>query len=70
MHTRRGAVEWRAASGGSSLSAYDAIALARFDAEGTTLQGMLDQVRSLPGVFHALAAPRLTHVEAVGVTAA
>jgi hypothetical protein len=31
---------------------------------------MLDQVRSLPGVFHALAAPRLTHVEAVGVTAA
>jgi hypothetical protein len=45
---------------------YDAIALARFDAEGTTLQRMLDQVRSLPGVLHALAAPRLTHVEAVG----
>jgi hypothetical protein len=49
---------------------YDAIALARFDAEGTTLQWMLDQVRSLPGVLHALAAPRLTHMEAVGDTAA
>jgi hypothetical protein len=50
---------------------YDAIALARFDAgEGTTLEWVLEEIRSLPGVLHALAAPRLSPVEVVDVSAA
>jgi hypothetical protein len=49
---------------------YDAIAFARYDASaGTTLQWVLEEVRSLPGVLHALAAPRLSPVEVVDVSA-
>ena len=34
---------------------YDALALARADGDG--FQGVLEQIRGLPGVLHALAAP-------------
>jgi Lrp/AsnC ligand binding domain len=34
---------------------YDALALARADGDG--FQGVLEQIRGLPGVIHALAAP-------------
>ena len=36
---------------------YDALALASQDPGADDLQGMLEQVRQLPGVIHALAAP-------------
>jgi hypothetical protein len=36
---------------------YDALALARSDASGDTFQAIVDQIRGLPGVIHALAAP-------------
>jgi Lrp/AsnC ligand binding domain len=36
---------------------YDALALARSDAMGDTFQAILEQIRDLPGVTHALAAP-------------
>jgi hypothetical protein len=36
---------------------YDAIALASTDSMGRTLQGVLDDIRSLPGVTRALTAP-------------
>ena len=36
---------------------YDALALASQDPGAEDLQGMLEQVRQLPGVIHALAAP-------------
>jgi hypothetical protein len=36
---------------------YDALALARQDPGADDLQGMLEQIRQLPGVIHALAAP-------------
>jgi hypothetical protein len=36
---------------------YDTIALAQEDPGTDDLQGMLEQVRQLPGVIHALAAP-------------
>ena len=36
---------------------YDALALARSDVGGDTFQAIVDQIRGLPGVIHALAAP-------------
>jgi hypothetical protein len=36
---------------------YDALALVRSDASGDTFQAIVDQIRGLPGVIHALAAP-------------
>lgn len=36
---------------------YDTIAFARQDPGAGDLQGMLKQIRQLPGVIHALAAP-------------
>ena len=36
---------------------YDTIALARQDPGADDLQGLLERVRRLPGVIHALAAP-------------
>jgi hypothetical protein len=36
---------------------YDALALARHDPGADDLQGTLEQIRQLPGVIHALAAP-------------
>jgi hypothetical protein len=36
---------------------YDALALVRSDAGGDSFQAIVDQVRRLPGVIHALAAP-------------
>jgi hypothetical protein len=36
---------------------YDALALARSDAGGDSFQAIVDQIRGLPGVIHALAAP-------------
>ena len=36
---------------------YDALALVRADAGGDTFQAIVDQIRGLPGVIHALAAP-------------
>jgi len=42
---------------------YDALALARSDPDGAGFDGVLDRVRSLPGVLHALAAPLSGRVE-------
>jgi hypothetical protein len=36
---------------------YDALALARSDVMGDAFKTILDQIRGLPGVIHALAAP-------------
>ena len=36
---------------------YDALALVSSDAGGDTFQAIVDQIRGLPGVIHALAAP-------------
>jgi len=36
---------------------YDALALVRSDVGGDTFQAIVDQIRGLPGVIHALAAP-------------
>ena len=36
---------------------YDALALVRSDVGGDAFQSIVDQIRGLPGVFHALAAP-------------
>jgi hypothetical protein len=36
---------------------YDALALARQDPAADDLQAMLERIRQLPGVIHALAAP-------------
>jgi hypothetical protein len=36
---------------------YDALALARSDVMGEAFETILDQIRGLPGVIHALAAP-------------
>jgi hypothetical protein len=36
---------------------YDALALVRSDAGGDSFQAIVDRVRGLPGVIHALAAP-------------
>lgn len=42
---------------------YDALALARSDPDGIGLDGVLDTIRALPGVIHALAAPLSRPVE-------
>src|SRR5262245_29558743 len=42
---------------------YDALALARSDADGDGFDGVLDRIRMLPGVLHALAAPLTGAVE-------
>ena len=42
---------------------YDALALARSDADGSGFDGVLDRIRGLPGVLHALAAPLMGRVE-------
>jgi hypothetical protein len=50
---------------------YDALALVRSDAGGDTFQAIVDQIRGLPGVIHALAAPLVQRpVELVTNTAA
>jgi hypothetical protein len=36
---------------------YDALALVSSDASGDTFQAIVEQIRGLPGVIHALAAP-------------
>lgn len=36
---------------------YDALAMTRTDPDGDGLQALLDQIRALPGVIRALAAP-------------
>jgi AsnC-like helix-turn-helix protein len=36
---------------------YDALALARSGPDGVGFDGVLDEIRALPGVIHALAAP-------------
>ena len=36
---------------------YDALALVSSDASGDAFQAIVDQIRGLPGVIHALAAP-------------
>jgi hypothetical protein len=45
---------------------YDALALVSSDASGDTFQAIVDQIRGLPGVIHALAAPLAR--EPVGLT--
>ena len=42
---------------------YDALALARSDPDGAGFDGVLDRIRMLPGVLHALAAPLARPVE-------
>lgn len=42
---------------------YDALALARSDPDGIGFDGVLDTIRALPGVIHALAAPLSRPVE-------
>jgi hypothetical protein len=42
---------------------YDALALARSDPDGVGFDGVLDEIRALPGVIHALAAPLSRPVE-------
>jgi hypothetical protein len=50
---------------------YDALALVRADAGGDTFQAIVNQIRGLPGVIHALAAPLAREtVELVSNTAA
>jgi hypothetical protein len=50
---------------------YDALALVRSDAGGDTFESIVDQIRGLPGVIHALAAPLAREtVELVSTTAA
>ena len=50
---------------------YDALALVRSDASGDTFQAIVDQIRGLPGVIHALAAPLAREtVDLVSTTAA
>jgi hypothetical protein len=50
---------------------YDALALVRSDGAGDTFQAIVDQIRGLPGVIHALAAPLARDtVELVSNTAA
>jgi hypothetical protein len=36
---------------------YDALALARPDGDGQTLEGIVERIRTFPGVIRALAAP-------------
>jgi Lrp/AsnC ligand binding domain len=42
---------------------YDALALARSDPDGIGFDGVLETIRALPGVIHALAAPLTRPVE-------
>ena len=42
---------------------YDALALARSGPDGVGFDGVLDEIRALPGVIHALAAPLSRPVE-------
>jgi Lrp/AsnC ligand binding domain len=50
---------------------YDALALVRAEGSGDTFQAIVDQIRTLPGVIHALAAPLAREtVELVRNTAA
>lgn len=50
---------------------YDALALVRSDAGGDTFESIVDRIRGLPGVIHALAAPLAREtVELVSTTAA
>ena len=50
---------------------YDALALVRSDGAGDTFQAIVDQIRGLPGVIHALAAPLARETaEFVSTTAA
>ena len=50
---------------------YDALALVRSDAGGDTFESIVDQIRGLPGVIHALAAPLAREtVDLVSTTAA
>jgi len=48
---------------------YDAVVLARPDGLVDSLEGIVEEIRALPGVIHALAAPIAT-VEARALTAA
>ena len=45
--------------------AYDALAVARSDHSEAALQGVLAEIRGLPGVLHAVAAPRVPAPSAV-----
>ena len=49
---------------------YDALALVRSDAGGDTFQAIVDQIRGLPGVIHALAAPLARQTVQVASTTA
>jgi hypothetical protein len=42
---------------------YDALALARSDPDGVGFDGVLQAIRALPGVIHALAAPLSSPIE-------
>ncbi len=54
-----------------AIGPYDALALVRADGSGDTFQAIVDQIRTLPGVIHALAAPLAREtVELVRNTAA
>ena len=48
---------------------YDAVVLAQPDGTADTLEQIVEEIRALPGVLHALAAP-LVHVDAPVLTAA
>jgi len=48
---------------------YDAVVLARPDAVVSSLEEIVERIRALPGVLHALAAP-LARVSAPALTAA
>jgi hypothetical protein len=49
---------------------YDALALARPNGTGETLQEIVEEIRALPGVIRALAAPRAPDAAAPAATAA
>ena len=50
---------------------YDALAFVRADAGGDSFEAIVDQIRGLPGVLHALAAPLAREtVQVVSTTAA
>ena len=49
----------------------DAVVLARPDGVVETVEGIVDEIRALPGVIHALAAPLVpAHAEVPSLTAA
>ena len=49
---------------------YDALALVRSDAGGDSFEAIVDQIRGLPGVLHALAAPLARETVQLATTAA